>query len=1084
MRLSYADREAILHVFDGLKTQADQDDAKIVAEASKWAERLKPSVGFENSLLRDITALCRYLVSSADEDVKELARGGLSYALCADDLIPDDTPVFGLQDDAFIVGFAVHEIRSRLGEPTTYSPPRLTPEEQNAAKEMFQSFLNRPLCGDDALIAEAEHFCEHMGKFSGSGFFGRLCRNVQFLSSVLGTSSAPTDHRAYARAALSYLACEEDVIDDRLGLVGYLDDNFVIQTAVDLIEPGRDPWLDLLDSIAEAWPFVNRCVLDESGAAYPLSEFLMVNSALSCAQLRPEGQTPQTALVLPFAGPATTMLAFLAGLGAIQQAARGDLAAVSLIPGQRVMIDNDSSKIRVFGGFETISGRKMFRLKRGTESHLWPVCHLPRLTPVQDHRVPRGRIRIDQSRNDAPVSALEQVFFLPSPVQFSSLNRRIIVVTNVAEAHRCAKETALHGQMLSDILPMGHVRADGDFEHWSSRFPVEQPVITFVSDLDRACELAEDVDGLQLLIVDAPVGRKSASLVRLASAGAPLLVLVPEYDSESLDFLAGQGFTFWEWEDTDFAQLFWPSAGGVESKDSVAAYEHRVRQVRSQPPIVQTVECPEADAAFQSILHLESLHKKRGEDKLVEVEEIISRAYIAMLRMLQCVGTPQPCNPTHLTSPFLTQEERAAIRTMEQMVAQFHQALSGRNGKAEAMRELLRQYPNARVVCRDAGTAAQFNADTMDTNGSAVGFSECDHDWDGPAIATGWFGRQKMARLLKPPAGSPLVLLLYRVEQGWYDSLTKSFARQKSRRSRQSRRSTVFRESVGWHRREQPDVLPPAEPEPPSILPTLDEFQRRAVEGRRRHALEQARGNGLEPEVDARPVFFVDGSHAFLTDGYEAKVVTHLLSTVATSDGAKAEVHLREVSSLRTGDVLIFMRGSDKDAIREVADRRLPPNMRATAKLWQDALRRFQKKNGYDCTELWRQLRKAGCTHHRGTVRAWIESNAIIAPRDAHEHELKIIGDVTQDSELKRRFAECDQAITTVWGAHLSASSYLAEQVLARATNRLAAGVDAASLIEIEPGVVLATVDEVQDEAVKVRRSSTNRLLEGNLWQE
>src|SRR5687767_1073267 len=116
MRLTYADREAILHVLDGLKAQGERDDATLVAEVSKWAQRLKPSVGFENSLLRDITTLCHYLISRADEDIKELARGGLSYALRADDLIPDDTPVFGLQDDAFVVGFAVHEIRSCLGE--------------------------------------------------------------------------------------------------------------------------------------------------------------------------------------------------------------------------------------------------------------------------------------------------------------------------------------------------------------------------------------------------------------------------------------------------------------------------------------------------------------------------------------------------------------------------------------------------------------------------------------------------------------------------------------------------------------------------------------------------------------------------------------------------------------------------------------------------------------------------------------------------------------------------------------------------------------------------------------------------------
>lgn len=1083
MRLSYSDRETILHVFDGLKSERGQDEAKIVSEISKWANRLRPSVGFDNDLLRDITCLCHYLISSKDDDIKELARGALLYALNADDLIPDDLPLVGLQDDAFILGFAVHEIRSRLGETASYSPPRLTTGEQNAAKEMFQSFLERRIGDDETLIAESKNFCEHMGAFSGSGFFGRLCRNVQFLSSLLTSPAISADHRNLARAALSYLACKDDVIDDRLGLVGYLDDNFVVQTAVDLIEPGRDPWLDLLDSITEAWPFVNRCVLGESLAAYPLSEFQMVNSALSCNQLRSEGQTLQTALVLPFSGPTTTVLAFLAGLGVIQETVHGDVAAVSLRPGQRVMIDNDSNKIRVFGGFGEIGGRKMFSLKRGTESHWWPVCHLPRLTPVQEHRVPRGRIRIDQSRNDAPISALEQVFYLSSPVQFSNLKQRIIVVTRVAESHRCARETVIHGQRLSDIIPMGHVRTDGDFEHWSSRFLVEQPLITFVSDLDRACEIAEDGDEPRLVIVDGSVSRKSASLARLSAASVSLLVLVPECDSESLEFLAKQHFTFWEWEDTDFTQLFWPSVDGANLPDSLAGYEHRVRQVRSQPPVVKSIECPAADAAFQSILDLEKLHNRRGEDKLTEVEELIARAYVAMLRMLQSVGTPPAYQPSQVVGAYLTQEERTAVREMEQAIARCHEALSAHNGKAEALAELMRQYPNARVICRDPTKAAQLGTDILGESGSSVGCAECDHDWDSPAIVIGWLGRPKMARLLKPPVGNPLVLLLYGVEQGWYDSLTKSFARQKSHRSRQARRSLIFRESVGWRRKDPSEVVPTDEPETPSILPTLDEFQRRAVESRRRRALEQAQANGQEPEVEARSVFFADGSYAFLTEVYEAKVVTHLLGSVPVTNESKAEVHLRDVESLRAGDVLIFMRGSDRDAIREVADRRLPQNMRATARLWQDAMRRYQKKNGFDVTDVWKQLRKAGCTHHRGTVRVWIESDTIIAPRDAHDHELKIIADVTQDAELKRRFAECDQAITTVWGAHLSASCHLAEQVLARATERLAAGIDAANLIEIEPGVVLATIDEVQNEVVTVRRGSTNRLLEGNLWQ-
>ena len=41
----------------------------------------------------------------------------------------------------------------------------------------------------------------------------------------------------YARAALSYLVLEEDIIDDRLGLIGTLDDAYIVDMAVSLSSP-------------------------------------------------------------------------------------------------------------------------------------------------------------------------------------------------------------------------------------------------------------------------------------------------------------------------------------------------------------------------------------------------------------------------------------------------------------------------------------------------------------------------------------------------------------------------------------------------------------------------------------------------------------------------------------------------------------------------------------------------------------------------------------------------------------------------------------------------------------------------------
>ncbi len=58
-------------------------------------------------------------------------------------------------DDAVIANYAIHEIRTRLGEVASYSPPRLTPEERKKAESMFLAFAIRPFMNDNELIAKS-----------------------------------------------------------------------------------------------------------------------------------------------------------------------------------------------------------------------------------------------------------------------------------------------------------------------------------------------------------------------------------------------------------------------------------------------------------------------------------------------------------------------------------------------------------------------------------------------------------------------------------------------------------------------------------------------------------------------------------------------------------------------------------------------------------------------------------------------------------------------------------------------------------------------------------------------------------------
>src|SRR5262249_43356039 len=155
-------------------------------------------------------------------------------------------------------------------------------------------------------------------------------------------------------------------------------------------------------------------------------------------------------------------------------------------------------------------------------------------------------------------------------------------------------------------------------------------------------------------------------------------------------------------------------------------------------------------------------------------------------------------------------------------------------------------------------------------------------------------------------------------------------------------------------------------------------------------------------------VFFTDGSHAFLTTGYQCRVVTHLILQPQGNGTSKPEVAEKRWTELRPGDYLLFVDGSDSDVIREVADRTLPSGTRQTAMLWKDALRHYREQEELTIRQLWQRLKKdPQFTHQLQTVRKWVEDDDLIAPRDAHDHELELIARVTSDKELQRRWQEC-----------------------------------------------------------------------------
>ncbi len=1097
VRLTNADRRVLLGSFRTLATDWIGENADLIVWATEWVASLAPIFGFEQNLSRDVFVLCDTLRKPAvDAGAARLARGGLAYLYRNNHVDPVPLGSLGLLDDAFVAGYAAHAIQEKTGETIRYRPPRLGPGEQAKAEAMFRDLLDRPDDQDDVLPELAEIALTKLGHLLESGLFRRLRRNVYFLSHALADRGRSADHRQIARAALHYVAAEQDAIPDSLGLIGFLDDYFVADLAVGLIDPGQSPWMNLIDTVVGAWPFLNMVSFGDGQKGTSASEFLMVNAALTCPVLRGQ-ENHLTHLVLPRTGPLPLLLGFFASLGELLSAHRRQGSAVPFKVGQKVLVDGKA--VREFVGCRRDGGRIVLRVRKnrrergltnlGTIEEV-PIEELHRLAPADASRVTRGRLSTSAGR-DGPLGVLDFLFLAADPVTVPPDMPQVVVVTPVGLSRGTAEDVSLFGHRLCDTVPMGNLTVSGDISPWSAQFGISRPAVLVVPDLDRACEYVEgEGEKVALTIVDASghnAGRLAA-LSRLHAIGARVLVTVGQADADGV-IDDGSDSVVWEWDRPDFESVYVEPDTSAANGDPVRAYERDVVRAVSVSAEVVPVHAPEVEEAVRSVNALKRLAEARGEDVPQELEEALAGSFAVLTRLLRCPFrlSSHPRLAADLSARldalsglqgsglFLSGEELQAVADAERRLRSLFLSLQQRNAKEEALTELRRTCPELVVVCGDVELLDGVEELRVRTAASAL--DEEGGRRESCYVVAGWFGRGTMTRLLRPPFATPLHLLLYGPEASWHRSFVRRVREGSAARQVRTARGRLFPGVGKWPDRPTADPAG-ADGEPTTASgETPDAIQTYLFSERRRRLTVQATPSHDEEAIEARLVTF-DGGYAFLTDDYQGKLATHLLADAA--DGEDAELEVVPARRLRRGDVLLFLRGSSRDVIRQTADGLLPAGERERSGAWRRALLRYRQQENCSVEVVWRRLREHGCPLSLAAVENWFTDENMISPLNV-DREVEAILALTQDPELRDGFDAFRAAVSRVRGAHLRASNLLARKVVQRAVAGLKSAGLTGGTVDLGEGIVLARVTEIDDTVIRVKASAANRLVEDRL---
>ncbi|MEW8251351.1 MAG: DrmE family protein [Candidatus Thiodiazotropha sp.] len=1094
---THKDRNLILDSLSKISLEPEETDDSLIRRVSLYLRENLPSTRAEVSYHQFGMDLVNYLRLNSDNNNSEIVRRTLKYLLQP----VGDHPVFGNPTiKAFVASITLHKISGEHSQYFADENRGLSPDEKQAAEEILLSLADSNSGGDTELLGYIRNFTVSLGDDVATSVVNRFQRNIRKLIKVISTGKKFTDEqKAWARGGLRYIRLNEDAISDDFGMIGLLDDMYIAAVAVRFIDPVIQSIEEVILDLYNVWPFLRDLILKYKDSEYTYSEFAIINTALVCPALTVHESVSRSALILPSTGVTPFVIAFGAALGAAYDAAGSGGDATPFALGQKVKVDNDA--VAIYDGVEEIGGEKFIRLMQYSTSRrqkletafLVREEQASRLCPAPDDAIPKGKIPTTIDDAEISISGTEALFHLPVPQQFNSVFGRVWLISQASGIHALASEIHLYGYPLSGVIPMGHIKRDGALSRWDSRFGTTECLLTTVSDLDLAAEILEEQDltDEDLIVIDLVGSNRSkfASLSQIQSMKARVLCVAEEKDIDTISNLEDNSYDFWEWSAEEVGELFDDNISDTDSAHPFLRNDAVVVRSLLLEPDIRLLSSSHAEKAKADLDQFVSYVRKAGDDVPTELREYLDNLLDVVFQLIR-LPVPLSMMPSGFgerivhklellsekarRSVYLDEKEKALVSMAIESLQYFAVDLEDGNPKSDVIRGMVRSDADVRILAPPRFSAGvPLLQDASRDSDLFIPWQKVRDDGYDSLIIPYWPGRGKAWDILSTPPCCEICFILYSFEDEWRSAFYKKRNRSRDQRARYNSRSAIFTQKHIWTPpvTEYSPVIEEGAREEDTLIDERDfRFRQRLVD--------TARKEGEGADTEALMIVFRGGVHAFFTPGHEVWSAKHLLFDPSGDIDTEDKLLAVKVKDIVEDDVLVFIRGTDRDAIRHLADANLPPGTREKAKLWRKSLTTYVDENDLSVLELQKKLADAGCKRHTATLKQWLQREALIGPRYYARGDLEAIAEVTRDNEFRDRMGECANAINRVWGEHMRASQMIAERVLSSIEGRIKESLDLDAPLDIGDGLVLAQVEHIGAEYKKVPVTAVNQLRE------
>lgn len=957
------------------------------------------------------------------------------------------------EQDVQELNWALDHVVAVLGELVPPSALRtcLSPEELERIEERLTSYKDAPVRDEDRTRAAVTRQLDVLSQIVTGRDFDSLQMKVDALFSCWHGKGAQA---GIARAALFYLADEEDVVSDALGSLGLLDDVYVIEWAYAVVE-NQTRCLPILNHLLERYPFVAELAL-VGNPAQTLSKYAQYVGATALDVLF--ARRDPSMLVLRDAAPFGVLSGSLAAIQCARvQLEEDDQLNFSLHDGEAITISDGTVKFKaIYRGLIQLGKQTRHRIgvgDAGTITIPHEVAQYISHSTVRHAKLSSGS-EIGawvKGRHADPLLHLTGGTRIGRTAQRSAL--LVCQRQKLEEYIQCLKPLGSSIPALFGVKYIGRDLVEVNIGNTST----DTPYLYACSDVDAAHEvIRRPPQGTKDWAVVIDGARKGQVLLdALSSDGDPLppLCIIAElHEREAAREIARRGVAAWYLEDQDVDV---PPTAPIKPKETDDALTRALRRQGNywaQSQTVHEIRNPQLEtiAAWLGPMNRQSQNDWR---KSIDIS-VAQYLRLALGSPLASVKTDQALATSARQIALSARQYRSFDPELSELCKLFQFAMDGclpQYSRAEQLAKLattIRSGEKVAVLARSTSVA-------LDCRSLSVGPELEKFEWapldeirrDAPydrIIVSGWADRISLRELGGGGLASRLELILLPFERERFEGILSA----SNRWERTLEAETAHRlESVASHmgpteltsmwRRELDNRIHSA----PAGVVTQDDSAETVdldlVDARAIEAITEAykTDRGAHHLVSARLVMFEEpGAFAFLPPQGKVIVLSTGDDPIVPAEGTQVKnaerMLLRKVKELLPGYLLALARDSDRDLVDAKADQflRNPAEVRGTASLWKAALKRhFEGSEAAQGTFLQR-LANAGETRDVSTVRAWVGGTRTVAPRH-WRRMVPLIAAIVQDKALASRLDQVLASIDLIYRARERAADALIREI-------------------------------------------------------